>query len=38
MIVVQQGVYGTASCQVWFYGEYASALDTWGTWVGSAFF
>ena len=23
---------------VWFYSEYASALNTWGTWVGSAFF
>jgi hypothetical protein len=23
---------------VWFYSEYASAVDTWGTWVGSAFF
>jgi hypothetical protein len=23
---------------VWFYGMYASALNTWGTWVGSAFF
>lgn len=23
---------------IWFYSEYASAPDTWGTWVGSAFF
>lgn len=23
---------------VWFYSEYASAVNTWGTWVGSAFF
>ena len=23
---------------VWFYGEYASAVNTWATWVGSAFF
>ena len=23
---------------VWFYSMYASALNTWGTWVGSAFF
>jgi hypothetical protein len=23
---------------VWMYGEYASAVNTWGTWVGSAFF
>ena len=23
---------------VWFYSMYASAVDTWGTWVGSAFF
>jgi hypothetical protein len=23
---------------IWFYNEYASALNTWGTWVGSAFF
>ncbi len=23
---------------IWFYSEYASAVDTWGTWVGSAFF
>ncbi len=23
---------------VWFYSEYASARDTWGTWVGSSFF
>jgi hypothetical protein len=22
----------------WFYSEYVSAVDTWGTWVGSAFF
>jgi hypothetical protein len=24
--------------QIWFYSEYASAVDTWGTWVGSSFF
>lgn len=23
---------------IWFYSEYASAVNTWGTWVGSAFF
>jgi hypothetical protein len=23
---------------VWFYSMYASATDTWGTWVGRAFF
>jgi hypothetical protein len=23
---------------IWFYSEYASAVDTWGTWVGSSFF
>ena len=23
---------------IWFYSMYASAVDTWGTWVGSAFF
>ncbi|MEZ5354887.1 MAG: hypothetical protein R2762_19810 [Bryobacteraceae bacterium] len=23
---------------IWFYSEYASAVDTWGTWVGRAFF
>jgi hypothetical protein len=23
---------------IWFYGEYASAANTWGTWVGSSFF
>jgi hypothetical protein len=23
---------------IWFYGEYASAVNTWGTWAGSAFF
>lgn len=23
---------------IWFYSEYASALNTWGTWVGSSFF
>ena len=23
---------------IWFYSEYASALNTWGTWIGSAFF
>jgi hypothetical protein len=23
---------------VWFYSEFASAVNTWGTWVGSAFF
>jgi hypothetical protein len=23
---------------VWFYSEYVSALDTWGTWIGSSFF
>lgn len=23
---------------IWFYNEYARAVDTWGTWVGSAFF
>ena len=23
---------------VWFYSEFASAVDTWGTWVGSSFF
>ncbi len=24
--------------KVWFYSEYASAINTWGTWVGSAVF
>ena len=24
--------------QIWFYSEYASAVNTWGTWVGSSFF
>ena len=24
--------------QIWFYSEFVAALDTWGTWVGSAFF
>ena len=23
---------------IWFYSEYASALNSWGTWIGSAFF
>ena len=23
---------------IWFYSEYASAVNTWGTWAGSAFF
>ena len=23
---------------VWFYSEFASAVNTWSTWVGSAFF
>ena len=23
---------------IWFYSEFASAVNTWGTWVGSAFF
>jgi hypothetical protein len=23
---------------IWVYGEYSSAVNTWGTWVGSAFF
>jgi hypothetical protein len=23
---------------IWFYSEYAAAVDTWGTWVGSSFF
>jgi hypothetical protein len=23
---------------IWFHSEYASAVDTWGTWVGSSFF
>ncbi len=23
---------------IWFYSEFASAVDTWGTWVGSSFF
>jgi hypothetical protein len=23
---------------IWFYGEFAAAVNTWGTWVGSAFF
>ena len=23
---------------IWFYSEYASAVNTWGTWVGSSFF
>ena len=24
--------------KVWFYSMYASAVNTWGTWIGSAFF
>jgi hypothetical protein len=23
---------------IWFYSEYASAVNTWGTWIGSSFF
>jgi hypothetical protein len=23
---------------IWLYSEFATAVDTWGTWVGSAFF
>jgi hypothetical protein len=23
---------------IWFYGEFAAAVNTWGTWIGSAFF
>jgi hypothetical protein len=23
---------------IWFYGEFAAAVNKWGTWVGSAFF
>ena len=23
---------------IWFYSMYASAANTWGTWIGSAFF
>ena len=23
---------------IWFYSMYASAVNTWGTWIGSAFF
>jgi hypothetical protein len=23
---------------IWFYSEYASAVNTWGTWAGSSFF